>query len=305
MKILWNIDKYPPYQNEGTSWYAHDLNKHLVSQGHEIKVMLQKDTDYEFEGVKVIGSDFRLYQWADIVFTHHTQTDNTISDCEKYHKPCVFIAHNTFDYPMVRHHHWVGVILNSKYAVKECGYDAPGRRRVVLPPPVDIDYYNVERENADSYTLINLCENKGPKTFYSIAEAMPDKHFIGVKGGYHTQDIRLLPNIEILPNTGDIREVYKRTRILLMPSLYESWGRTATEAMASGIPVIAHNNFGLIENLGEAGIFCDRSKPWEWVEAIKAIEKKYKTYSKVASKRAESLRTDFAEFDLFLLKMLQ
>lgn len=303
MRILWNVDKYPPNKNDGSGWYAHELNKHFLSQGHEVTVMLHTGEPYEFEGVNVIPGDFRLYNTADIVFTHTTQTDITISECDRRNKPCVFVSHNTFDYPMVRHHHKVGVVLNSHHALKECGYDQPNRRRVVLPPPVDIDYY--KGPVGDCYTLINLCDNKGPKTFYEIAEIMPDKRFIGVRGGYHMQDVRIIPNVEILPNTADIRDVYKRTRILLMPSKYESWGRTATEAMASGIPVICHPNFGLQENCGDAGTYVPREKPEDWVKAINEIEKKYKTYSKRASKRAESLRTDFTEFDLFLLKMLQ
>ncbi len=303
MRILWNVDKYPPNKNDGSGWYAHELNKHFLSQGHEVLVMLQNGEPYEFEGVQVIPGDFREYDRADIVFTHTVQTDITISECDRRNKPCVFIAHNTFDYPMVRNHHKVGVVLNSQYAVKECGYDQPNRRRVVLPPPVDIDYY--KGPVGDCYTLINLCENKGPKTFYAIAEMMPHKRFIGVKGGYFGQDVRELPNVEILENTADIRKVYSRTRILLMPSKYESWGRTATEAMASGIPVIAHPNFGLQENCGETGIYVDRNNPELWVETIKQIEKRYKTESKRASARAEKLRTDFTEFDLFLLKMVQ
>jgi glycosyltransferase involved in cell wall biosynthesis len=44
-----------------------------------------------------------------------------------------------------------------------------------------------------------------------------------------------------------------------MPSLYESWGRTATEAMCSGIPVICTETGGLAENCGKAGVYVERT----------------------------------------------
>ena len=44
-----------------------------------------------------------------------------------------------------------------------------------------------------------------------------------------------------------------------MPSTYESWGRTATEAMCSGIPVICTETGGLTENCGTAGVYVERT----------------------------------------------
>jgi glycosyltransferase involved in cell wall biosynthesis len=90
-----------------------------------------------------------------------------------------------------------------------------------------------------------------------LAKIFPDKKFLGVKGSYDKQITDQPENVEVIPNTPNILEVYKKTRVLLMPSQYESWGMTATEAMCSGIPVVCTPTPGLSENCGRAGIYID------------------------------------------------
>jgi glycosyltransferase involved in cell wall biosynthesis len=75
-----------------------------------------------------------------------------------------------------------------------------------------------------------------------------------------------------LPNSAMREQVWARTRVLLVPSGYESWGRVASEAICSGIPVIAQPTAGLRENLGQAGIFIDRSDVDGWVAAIRDLQ---------------------------------
>jgi len=81
---------------------------------------------------------------------------------------------------------------------------------------------------------------------------------------------------------------------LLMPSLYESYGRTAVEALVSGIPVIASPTPGLKESLGDAGIFCDAEKPEQWVEAIKSLDdpETYKAQSKKCIERFKVIKAE-------------
>jgi glycosyltransferase involved in cell wall biosynthesis len=66
-----------------------------------------------------------------------------------------------------------------------------------------------------------------------------------------------LTNVTLMPNDPDARKFYRRTKILLMPSLVENAGLVASEAMMNGIPVIASNRGGLPETVGEAGILID------------------------------------------------
>src|SRR3546814_16019482 len=53
-------------------------------------------------------------------------------------------------------------------------------------------------------------------------------------------------NLRLQQRTHDMREVYRRTHTLLVPSHWEeAWGRVATEAQFSGIPVLASARRGL------------------------------------------------------------
>jgi len=50
-----------------------------------------------------------------------------------------------------------------------------------------------------------------------------------------------------------MRAAYGRSRLLLAPSRWvESWGRVASEAQISGLPVIATKSGGLPEAVGRA-----------------------------------------------------
>ncbi|MFJ8313754.1 MULTISPECIES: glycosyltransferase family 4 protein [unclassified Streptomyces] len=83
-----------------------------------------------------------------------------------------------------------------------------------------------------------------------------------------------LPNCEVVdgvPGKQMREHVYSRSRVMLMPSLYESWGRVVVEAFASGIPVIAHPTPGLVESLGEAGIFAYRDDLNAWTHALMSL----------------------------------
>jgi glycosyltransferase involved in cell wall biosynthesis len=65
--------------------------------------------------------------------------------------------------------------------------------------------------------------------------------------------LRRRENIEIVAPADDIDEIFCRTRVLLMPSLWdETFGFSCVDAMLRGIPVLASDVGGLSEaKLGE------------------------------------------------------
>jgi glycosyltransferase involved in cell wall biosynthesis len=70
-----------------------------------------------------------------------------------------------------------------------------------------------------------------------------------------------------------MREIYGQAKIILAPSrLDEAWGRIASEAHYSGIPVVASNRGGLPEAVGPGGILLDPDGPFEdWVGAVQKL----------------------------------
>ena len=137
--------------------------------------------------------------------------------------------------------------------------------------------------SGDMITLVNANVNKGVHQFIELAKRMPDRKFLGITPYYGELWLPPAPsNIEWIKFDDDIRNILRRTRILLMPSNYESFGRIAVEAMYNKIPVIYSKPVpgkpapgtteGVEEWIVPAGIACDRDRPEQWMSAIVSLD---------------------------------
>lgn len=312
MNILWSIHLYFPKHGSGAEAMARNINRYLKSQGHDIKILLHQANQYkitemyEYEGVDVFPPDEyiidRLFIWADVVISHLDYNKWTTHACAKYNKPMVHIVHNDTPYPSVKDSPIpVKVIYNSEWCKKALNYNWES---IVFPPPID-DWVKTDGEERKYITLINLNENKGSRYFYSLAKKLPQYQFLGVRGSYDTQNIENIPNVQIIRNTPDIRDVYKKTKILLVPSFYESWGMVAGEGLLNGIPVIYNPTPGLLENVADAGICISRKDTEKWVIEINKLmtdTQYYKKWSNKGLKRAEQHKPRWEELEDFICK---
>lgn len=324
MRILASVHLFLPRHNCGSEAMLFHVLKYLQSKGHHCRVLLHQDkgieTPYTYEGIEVFGSKVAqrvdAYAWADVILTHLDFTQYTIAMAMQAKRPLVHMVHNDITYYSIENAiRGQYIVYNSQWCADRIGYRWPS---TVLHPPCDVDYYNVnDRPQDNEYiTLISMNERKGGYRLKEIAEAMPDRKFMGVVGSYDNSGPRRLeqsqiiammpPNVKIVPNSPDILSVYRQTRLLIMPSDYESWGRTATEAMCNGIPVICTPTPGLKENCGPAGVyvgselpdpqpgeaFVDFGSVQDWVDAIKKMDnaKTYRKYSLLCRSRAAELR---------------
>ncbi|MFJ2882478.1 glycosyltransferase family 4 protein [Streptomyces sp. NPDC087272] len=163
-------------------------------------------------------------------------------------------------------------------------------RSLVLPPPIDAGLYRTT--SGTLVTLNGSTTAKGADVLARVAERMPDTWFLMVRAAGHTPAGPLPPNVEVADRMAP-RAVYARTRVLLMPSTTESYGRAGVEAMLSGIPVVAAPLPGIQEALGQAATYIPREDTGRWVDELRRLARPA-AYKEAAQRcRAHAERLDY------------
>jgi glycosyltransferase involved in cell wall biosynthesis len=291
--ITWIIHAYPPTHNAGSEWMAHAMNRYLIEKkGYKVNVILPDFPRKEFEGVNIIlfeqqGKVEYAIRHSALILSHHTYTAHAVLTGAVAKRPVLLLMHDHNQEKMVEvcrsliARENLYLVNNSRWLQKH--YNNMDLNSFVIYPPVYWKEYRVQMTEKNKYvTLINLNSNKGGNVLIQIAKRMPDVQFLGVEGSYNSQIKNTnIQNIRYMKNTPKIQEIYSMTKILLMPSREESWGRVALEAMSSGIPVIANPTPGLREACGDAGLFADRDNVSEWVKIIRELLSSQSYYKKI------------------------
>jgi glycosyltransferase involved in cell wall biosynthesis len=166
---------------------------------------------------------------------------------------------------------------------------------VVIPVLVQPDRYHTETERR-VVTFVNPIPRKGVEIAFTLAARRPDIPFDFVESSQlRRRVIKLLQmhaahhgNVRLIRRTDDMRRIYRRSRILLAPSLCEeAWGRVVTEAQVSGIPVLASNSGGLPEAVGPGGVIVERDAPVAaWHHALAGLWDDRAAYDRYAGQAA-------------------
>ncbi len=177
-------------------------------------------------------------------------------------------------------HPRLGFFANSQ-ATADCWRRHAGVEARVVPPPVEAERYRCRRLSPEAVTFFNPVPEKGLELVLALAGRCPDLPFRLVEGwplsaeASDALDRRLaaLPNARRLASREDVRPLYARTRVLLMPSRWqEAWGRVAAEAQLNAVPVLASDRGALPETVGPGGLCLDPDAPLQaWESALRRL----------------------------------
>lgn len=312
IKMLWIIHDYVPFVNAGSEICAHTINRYCMSKPYKYDIYVASpglpqrvyqnircldlyDTD-SFQ--KVLGyvhifhSHTYYYRkqmlWLSRItgkpFVEWVHTDNYVRSIK-----------SEWNDPKLDGRQWT--VFNSE-SLRKGRPELPDAYTKVITPIVNYREYSIEEDkrNPIYVTLSNVNENKGGYLLVQLAEALPEMEFQGIIGGYRKQIVQSgLPNLKYVKHTTEIKDVYAQTWVLIMPSQEETWGRTAVEAMSSGIPVVVAPTPGLKECCGEGALYCDRDDLESWVTTLKKLKSDREFYnyrSRLAAERARALDPD-------------
>ncbi|QQG47328.1 MAG: glycosyltransferase family 4 protein [Candidatus Woesebacteria bacterium] len=141
----------------------------------------------------------------------------------------------------------------------------------ILYSPLVIDRYKCDKVDPQYITMVNPTSDKGGDILLEVIKAFPGQQFLVVSGWRGVSDeFRNSENVTIVDRQYDMREVYGKTKVLLVPSQWEEgFGRVAVEAMVNRIPVIASNIGGLPEAIGKGGILVNEFiNPKQWINSM-------------------------------------
>ena len=320
MKVIFFANRMPDLC--GAFLHDIDLATELQKRGHQIVFLTIKVPPEGFNGGHYRGFRYMNYSAAasfletsEIWICPHAPILPEVRKINSrgYNRPIIATCHYDGSYTMIVKNGgtgwkemlmFVNSIMENNYRKNIAPWPSQIVKTEVVRPIMHRDKIVIQEPfQGDCITLINANQNKGVTVFADIARLMPNRKFLAVIPYYG--DMRLPPipsNVEWVKFDDDIRNVLKRTRVLLVPSYYESFCRVAVEAMINGIPVIyskpnknspysGGSTEGIQSWIGDAAWMSDRDRPEEWVELIQSLddEETYQERAQISKDHIESM----------------
>lgn len=210
-------------------------------------------------------------------------------------------------YPFIRLVHQLNVeaFTNATDVVAMSDFDAAvtretfGRTPSKTYIPVKLSNFKVSDWSPSKITLVNpRTKHKGLDIFLEIARRLPQEQF-QIAGGIYDQskirEINQLDNVHYLGYRDDMRDVYRNTKLLLVPSTYQEGGnRVIPEAGVNGIPVVGSDLGGIPDYIGSGG---DTVSEYKCVDAWLAAIERYLTDPEYYRRKSTNAKEESTRFE--------
>lgn len=293
---------YPPLWSMGGETSTHRTLK--VVPGSVVYTTTLET--YRLDGVTVMSGSGEAHTnimadaeavGASVLYAHSSLSQETIRAAKRMHLPSILAVHAPPRFGADLRRAWSAAtvrLYNTEVSRKEWR-DPKGW---LLHPPVG-GPSEMPKGSHDALTLTSSLLNKGAARVLELAKRRSDQRFIIVESPAHpTHGDPLfwelaegLENVEVWPrlDPGEMGSLWAETRILLVPSRYETYGMSALEAAWHGIPSVHVDTPHVREGIGEAARLLRSSTVKELHKAVGDVESDYEAWSSRAYERVGSL----------------
>ena len=302
MSLVAFLHGYPPQWSMGGELSTHRTLREIPGS----IVYTECDAPYEFEGVQVrpIRSIEVSRMMADakeanasVLLAHSTLSQRTVQVAKRLGIPSVLAVHAPPRFAADLRQAW------SRATVKVYNTEAARRawkdpRGWLLHPPAGTAL--PELGPREHLTLTSSLLNKGADRVLELARRRPDQRFIIVRSPAHKthgapdfeEKAAEIRNVDVWDRVhpNDMGRLWRETRILLVPSRYETYGLVALEAAWQGIPSIHVKTPDVMEGIGEAAYLLKNFDVDELDRGVTQVDREYERRAVVARQRAEMLK---------------
>lgn len=296
------IHGYPPEWAMGGEVSTHRTLRSVPGS----TVFTTCDHEYELDGVRVLPSSGMSFEdikrdaesvGSTVLYAHSTVSANTVRAARKMRVPSILAVHAPPRFATDIRRAWTRAtvcLYNTEVARKEWN-DPKGW---LLHPPVGKPV-RIKNGPHDALTLASSLLNKGVMETLALAEKWPDRRFIIVESPAHPthgaptfwDDADALPNVEVWPrmHPDDMGLLWAQTRVLLVPSRYETYGMSAVEAAFHGIPAVHVDTPHVREGIGIAARLISQGSMGGLEQGVFEVEGEYDLWSDRARGHAQEL----------------
>lgn len=246
----------------------------LVTRNNNRRIMLSYEEKIWFDEYCKMLDEFQpdfVYFFDHSLLSYLTANEAKVRGI----KTVVYLAH-----PKVTGQRWkrdVDLIFTDSQATAKLYKETEGYEMVCVGTFISPTLYKAKSFSKKNILFVNPTLEKGAVFVIQLAlfleKRRPDIKFEVVESRSNFTQLlesvtsklgsvrSSLSNVLLTPNTKDMKPIYSRAKVLLVPSLgWESSGRVIVEAMLNSIPIIGSNHGGIAETIGEGGFLLNFSQ---------------------------------------------